>query len=61
MSLAFPLAWPKDLLVLPRATLQAGTASRRSGVLLLLSAVAMGVLALAGVSLLRRLRRLELR
>jgi hypothetical protein len=56
-SLAFPLTWPKDLVLLPRAR----TDSRRDGVLLLLSAVAMGVLALASLSLVRRLRRLELR
>jgi hypothetical protein len=56
-SLAFPLALPKDLILLPRAS----TDSRSDGVLLLLSAVAMGVLTLASLSLLRRLRRLELR
>lgn len=56
-SVAFPLAWPKDLVLLPRA----GTESRGDGVLLLLSAAAMGVLTLASLSLLRRLRRLELR
>ena len=56
-SLAFPFTLPRDLLLLPHA----GTDSRGGGVLLLLSAAAMGVLALASVSLLRRLRRLELR
>ena len=56
-SLAFPLTWPKDLVLLPRA----GSDSRSGGVLLLLSAAAMGVLMLASLSLLRRLRRLELR
>jgi hypothetical protein len=45
------------LLLLPRA----GTDSRSDGVLLLLSAMAMGMLTLASLSLLRRLRRLELR
>ncbi len=54
-SLAFPLTLPKDLVLLPHA----GTDSRNDGVLLLLSAVAMGVLALASLTLLRRLRRLE--
>jgi hypothetical protein len=58
-SIPFPLALPRDLLLLPRAALNSGTGSRRSGVLLLLSAVAMGVLALASLTLLRRLRRLE--
>jgi len=56
-SVAFPLTWPKDLVLLPRA----GTDNRSDGVLLLLSAMAMGVLTLASLSLLRRLRRLELR
>jgi hypothetical protein len=56
-SLAFPLTLPRDLLLLPRA----GTDSRSDGVLLLLSAMAMGMLTLASLSLLRRLRRLELR
>ena len=56
-SLTFPLTLPRDLMLLPRA----GADSRSDGVLLLLSAVAMGVLAVAGLSLLRRLRRLELR
>ena len=54
-SLAFPLTLPRDLLLLPRAS----SDSRSNGVLLLLSAVAMGVLTLASLSLLRRLRRLE--
>ena len=58
-SIPFPLALPRDLLLLPRAALNSGTDSRRNGVLLLLSAVAMGVLALASLTLLRRLRRLE--
>jgi hypothetical protein len=55
-SLAFPLTLPRDLLLLPRT----GTDSRSNGVLLLLSAMAMGLLTLASLSLLRRLRRLEL-
>jgi hypothetical protein len=58
-SIPFPLALPRDLLLLPRAALNSGADSRRNGVLLLLSAVAMGVLALASLALLRRLRRLE--
>lgn len=58
-SIPFPLALPSDLLLLPRAALNSGTDSRRNGVLLLLSAVAMGVVALASLTLLRRLRRLE--
>jgi hypothetical protein len=56
-SIEFPLTLPKGLVLLPRA----GTDSRNDGVLLLLSAAAMGVLTLASLSLLRRLRRLELR
>jgi hypothetical protein len=56
-SLTFPLTLPRDLLLLPRA----GADSRGDGVLLLLSAAAMGVLTLASLSLLRRLRRIELR
>ena len=58
-SIPFPLALPRDLLLLPRAALNSGTDGRRNGLLLLLSAVAMGVLALASLTLLRRLRRLE--
>jgi hypothetical protein len=58
-SIPFPLALPRDLLLLPRAALNSGADSRRNGVLLLLSAVAMGVLALASLTLRRRLRRLE--
>jgi hypothetical protein len=54
-SVAFPLSLPRDLLLLPHV----GTDSRGGGVLLLLSAAAMGVLTLASLSLLRRLRRLE--
>ena len=50
----------KDLLRLPHAALHAGEdASHHDGVLLLLSAVAMGVLAVSSFSLLRRLKRLE--
>lgn len=47
---------PSDLLRLPHA---AGGVSHPGGVLLLLSSVAMGVLAVASFALLRRLRRLE--
>lgn len=60
-ALAFPLTLPSALLALPRAALHAGTGSQPSGVLLLLSSVAMGALTLASLALLRRLRRLELR
>ena len=60
ISLSFPLATlTKDLFRLPRAALHAGEAGRAGGVLLLLSAVAMGVVAVSGFSLLRRLKRLE--
>lgn len=58
--LALPPALEKGLL-LPRAALNAGSDSRSSGALLLLSSLAMGVLAFASLALLRRLRRLELR
>ena len=47
---------PSDLLRLPHA---AGGVSHPGGVLLLLSSVAMGVLAVASFALFRRLRRLE--
>jgi hypothetical protein len=56
--LSFPLALPRDLLLLPRAALRAGDPGRGNGVLLLLSAVAMGVVAVASFTLLRRLRGL---
>jgi hypothetical protein len=56
--LSFPLALPRDLLLLPRAALRASVRGRENGVLLLLSAVAMAVVALASFTLLRRLRRL---
>jgi hypothetical protein len=55
----FPLSLPKSLLELPRAAFHAGVQEHRNGVLLLLSSVAMGVLAVASFTLLRRLRRLE--
>jgi hypothetical protein len=58
-SLSFPLALPRDLLLLPGAALRDGVPGRRDGVLLLLSAVAMAVVAVASFTLLRRLRRLE--
>jgi len=57
--LAFPLALPRDLLLLPSDALRAGDPTRRNGVLLLLSAVAMAVVAAASFTLLRRLRRLD--
>jgi hypothetical protein len=58
---SFPLALPRDLLLLPGKALDAGATGRRNGVLLLLSSLAMAVLAVASFALLRRLRRLELR
>jgi hypothetical protein len=58
-SLSFPLALPRELLLLPRAALRAGAPDRQNGVLLLLSGVAMAVVAVAGYTLLRRLKRLE--
>jgi hypothetical protein len=59
--LSFPLALPRDLLLLPGAALREGTTGHRNGVLLLLSSVAMAVVAVASFALFRRLRRLELR
>jgi hypothetical protein len=59
--LSFPLAIPRDLLLLPGKAFGEGTTGHRDGVLLLLSAMAMAVLAVASFTLLRRLRRLELR
>lgn len=59
--LSFPLAVPRDLLLLPDRVLQAGKTGHRDGVLLLLSSLAMAVLAVASFALIRRLRRLELR
>ena len=53
--LSFPLALPRALLLFPRA----GAPVHRNGVLLLLSSVAMAVVAVASFTLLRRLRRLE--
>jgi hypothetical protein len=57
-SLAFPLSLPRNLLLFPRAALRAGVPVHRNGVLLLLSAVAMGAVAVASFTLLRRLRGL---
>jgi len=59
--LAFPLAWPKDLLLLPAGALHSGGTGHRDGVLLLLTSLAMAALAVASLALLRRMRRLELR
>jgi hypothetical protein len=59
--LSFPLALPRDLLLLPGAAVREGTTGHRDGVLLLLTSLAMAVLAVASFALLRRLRRLELR
>jgi hypothetical protein len=56
--LSFPLALPRDLLLLPRAALRASVRSRENGLLLLLSAAAMAIVAVASFALLRRLRRL---
>ena len=58
-SLSFPLALPRDLLLLPGDALRAGDPGHQNGVLLLLSAAAMTVVAVASFTLLRRLRRLE--
>jgi hypothetical protein len=57
--LSFPLALPRDLLLLPGDALRAGERDHQNGVLLLLSAAAMAVVAVASFTLLRRLRRLE--
>lgn len=59
--LSFPLALPRALLFLPDTALRAGDTGHRNGVLLLLTSLAMAVLAVASFMLLRRLRRLELR
>ena len=59
--LSFPLALPRDLLLLPGAALRDGTTGHRDGVLLLLTSLAMAVLAVASFALMRRLRRLEAR
>jgi hypothetical protein len=56
-GLKFPLALPRDLLLLPRDAIRAGSRTQPSGVLLLLSSVAMAVVAVASFVLLRRLRR----
>jgi hypothetical protein len=47
------------LLGLPRAAFHAGAQTRRDGVLLLLSSLAMCVLAVSSFALMRRLKRLE--
>ena len=60
ISPSFPLAsLTSDLFRLPRAALHAGETDHRDGVLLLLSALAMGVVAVSSFTLLRRLKRLE--
>jgi hypothetical protein len=60
ISLSFFLgALPNDLLRLPQAALDAGEANHGGGVLLLLSSLAMGVLAVSSFALMRRLKRLE--
>jgi hypothetical protein len=53
--LSFPLSLPRALLLIPRA----GAPAHRNGLLLLLSSVAMAVVAVASFAMLRRLRRLE--
>jgi hypothetical protein len=56
---SFPFGWlATDLLILPRAAIRAGAQTQRDGVLLLLSSVAMAGLAVASVTMFRRLRRL---
>jgi hypothetical protein len=60
-TFSFPLAFPRDLLLLPAKALRAGESDRRDGALLLLTSVAMALLAVASLALLRRLKRLELR
>ena len=59
--LSLPVAFLlKDFLRLPHAALHAGEAAgHRDGGLLLLSSLAMGVLAVSSFSLLRTLKRLE--
>jgi hypothetical protein len=52
---------PRDLLLIPDSALRVGGDAHRDGTLLLLSSLAMTVFALASLSLLRRLKRLELR
>jgi hypothetical protein len=60
VAFSFPFAsLPKMLLGLPRAALHAGEQTHRDGMLLLLSSLAMGVLAVSSFALIRRLRRLE--
>jgi hypothetical protein len=59
--LSFPLALPKDLLLLPGRALHAGETGHRDGVLLLLTSLAMAGLAVASFALMRRLKGLELR
>jgi len=58
-TFSFPLALPRDLLLLPATALHAGESGHRDGALLLLTSVAMAGLAVASFTLLRRLRRLE--
>ncbi|MBV8711605.1 MAG: hypothetical protein JOY56_07485, partial [Solirubrobacterales bacterium] len=60
IALSFPLgSLTSELFRLPRAALHAGEADHRDGVLLLLSALAMGVVAVSSFTLLRRLKRLQ--
>lgn len=60
MSLSFPLSFlSKAVMRLAPGTFGAGAANHPDGVLLLLSSLAMAALAVAGFSLLRRLRRFE--
>jgi hypothetical protein len=60
ISLSFFLGrLPNDLLRLPQAALHADEDSQGGGILLLLSSVAMGVLAVSSFALMRRLKRTE--
>jgi hypothetical protein len=60
VSFSFPFtSLPKTLFWLPRAAFRAEARTQGDGVLLLLSSLAMGGLAVASFALLRRLRRLE--
>jgi len=60
ISLSFFLGrLPNDLLRLPQVALRAGEDSHGGGILLLLSSLAMGVLAVSSFALVRRLKRTE--
>jgi hypothetical protein len=60
VSLSFPLGFfARDLLRLVPGPFRAGAVDHRGGLLLLLSSLAMGVLAVSSFALVRRLKRLE--